>query len=63
MRRQWQRWVEAMFRTAARNGELADGVSAQDAAAAVVAAIVGFEALGADEGRGSRSPRWPGTGP
>ncbi|MFD9377611.1 ScbR family autoregulator-binding transcription factor [Streptomyces sp. NPDC059999] len=50
VRRQWQRWVEAMFRTAALNGELADGVSAQDAAAAVVAAIVGFEALGADEG-------------
>ncbi|MGW7102452.1 ScbR family autoregulator-binding transcription factor [Streptomyces sp. NPDC054838] len=48
VRRQWQRWVEAMFREAAAEGLLADGVSPQDAAAAVVAAIVGFEVLGAD---------------
>ncbi|MFI9066477.1 ScbR family autoregulator-binding transcription factor [Streptomyces sp. NPDC053429] len=48
VRRQWQRWVEAMFREAAAEGLLADRVSPQDAAAAVVAAIVGFEVLGAD---------------
>ncbi|GHB82288.1 TetR family transcriptional regulator [Streptomyces cirratus] len=48
VRRQWQRWVEAMFREAAAEGLLADAVSPRDAAAAVVAAIVGFEVLGAD---------------
>ncbi|MFI5621691.1 ScbR family autoregulator-binding transcription factor [Streptomyces sp. NPDC051567] len=49
LRRQWQRWAETMFGIAARQGKLADGVSPQDAAAAVVAAVVGFEVLGASE--------------
>ncbi|MEU8779699.1 ScbR family autoregulator-binding transcription factor [Streptomyces sp. NPDC048606] len=49
LRRQWRRWVEAMFRAADQEGRLADGVSPDDAAAAVVAAIVGFEVLGAAE--------------
>ncbi|MFJ6721884.1 MULTISPECIES: ScbR family autoregulator-binding transcription factor [unclassified Streptomyces] len=48
VRRQWQRWVEAMFHEAAAEGLLAEGVSPRDAAAAVVAAIVGFEVLGTD---------------
>ncbi|MFF4324674.1 ScbR family autoregulator-binding transcription factor [Streptomyces sp. NPDC001568] len=47
LRTQWQRWVEATFRAADREGLLADGVSPQAAAAAVVAAMVGFGVLGA----------------
>ncbi|MER5886601.1 ScbR family autoregulator-binding transcription factor [Streptomyces sp. NPDC001941] len=46
LRRDWQRWIEEMLRRAEEEGRLAEGVSAQDAASAVVAATVGFEVLG-----------------
>ncbi|MET9608661.1 ScbR family autoregulator-binding transcription factor [Streptomyces sp. NPDC006512] len=49
LRVQWQRWVESMFRAAHEEGRLADGVSPRSAAAAVVAAMVGFGVLGAGE--------------
>ncbi|MDA5283743.1 ScbR family autoregulator-binding transcription factor [Streptomyces sp. NPDC054904] len=52
LRVQWQRWVEGTFRAAQREGRLADGVSPQAAAAAVVAAMVGFGVLGAGAGAG-----------
>ncbi|MFJ6700857.1 ScbR family autoregulator-binding transcription factor [Streptomyces sp. NPDC091272] len=45
----WQRWVEEALSRAAREGSLADGVSPQDAAGAIVAATVGFEVLGAQD--------------
>ncbi|MFD3874383.1 ScbR family autoregulator-binding transcription factor [Streptomyces sp. NPDC058623] len=51
LRVQWQRWVEGMFRAAQREGRLAEGVSPQAAAAAVVAAMVGFGVLGAGGSR------------
>ena len=47
LRTQWQRWVEVTFRAADQEGRLAEGVSPQAAAAAVVAAMVGFGVLGA----------------
>ncbi|MFF3019907.1 ScbR family autoregulator-binding transcription factor [Streptomyces sp. NPDC057939] len=47
LRTQWQRWVEATFRAADQEGRLAEEVSPQAAAAAVVAAMVGFGVLGA----------------
>ncbi|MBW5485841.1 ScbR family autoregulator-binding transcription factor [Streptomyces bambusae] len=47
LRRQWRLWVEDVLRAAAREGSLADGVSPQDAARAVVAATVGLQVLGA----------------
>ncbi|MEU9304440.1 ScbR family autoregulator-binding transcription factor [Streptomyces sp. NPDC048269] len=49
LRRIWQGWVQDVFRAAERDEQLADGVSAEDAALAVVAATVGFEVLGAGE--------------
>ncbi|MFC9297015.1 TetR family transcriptional regulator [Streptomyces sp. NPDC057011] len=52
LRRQWRLWVEEAMAAAAREGSLAEGLSAQDAARGVVAATVGLEALGADE------PEW-----
>ncbi|GAA2421674.1 ScbR family autoregulator-binding transcription factor [Streptomyces mauvecolor] len=52
LHRRWQGWVEAVFAQADREGTLADDVSAQDAALAVVAAVAGFEALGGQD------PQW-----
>ncbi|WP_330335568.1 TetR/AcrR family transcriptional regulator (plasmid) [Streptomyces sp. NBC_00536] len=49
LRRQWQLWVDEVLRSAAREGALAEGVSARDAASAVVASTVGLEVLGAGE--------------
>ncbi|MER5732987.1 ScbR family autoregulator-binding transcription factor [Streptomyces sp. NPDC002138] len=49
LRRQWQVWVGEVLRAAGREGALADGVSPQDAASAVVASTVGLEVLGAGE--------------
>ncbi|WP_326573106.1 TetR/AcrR family transcriptional regulator [Streptomyces sp. NBC_00487] len=45
LRGEWQRWVEETLLRAERDGWLAEGVSADDAATAVVAATVGFEVL------------------
>ncbi|MEV0559496.1 MULTISPECIES: ScbR family autoregulator-binding transcription factor [unclassified Streptomyces] len=52
LRRRWQAWVEGVLAEAAREGTLARDVSPQDAAHAVVAATVGFGALG------SRNAQW-----
>ncbi|MGW2289501.1 ScbR family autoregulator-binding transcription factor [Streptomyces phaeochromogenes] len=52
LRRRWQAWVEGVLAEAAREGALARDVSPQDAAHAVVAATVGFGALG------SRNAQW-----
>ncbi|MET8685640.1 ScbR family autoregulator-binding transcription factor [Streptomyces sp. NPDC004732] len=52
LRDAWQRWVEALLHTARREGTLAAGVSPARAAAAVVAATVGFAVLGLSD------PRW-----
>ncbi|MFD8256378.1 ScbR family autoregulator-binding transcription factor [Streptomyces werraensis] len=49
LRREWQRWVEQMVRRSDQEGWLAPGVSADDAAAAIVAATTGFEVLGAED--------------
>ncbi|MER7709018.1 ScbR family autoregulator-binding transcription factor [Streptomyces werraensis] len=49
LRREWQHWVEETVRRAERDGWLARGVSADDAATVVVAATVGFEVLGGEE--------------
>ncbi|WP_210594145.1 ScbR family autoregulator-binding transcription factor [Streptomyces sp. GESEQ-35] len=49
IRREWQRWVEEVLLRADQDGWLADGVSADDAATAVVAATVGFEVLSGDD--------------
>ncbi|WP_151483691.1 ScbR family autoregulator-binding transcription factor [Streptomyces albicerus] len=51
LRGQWQGWVEEVLKDAEREGVLAEGVSAADAAVAVVAATVGFERLGASDRR------------
>lgn len=48
LRREWQYWVEEMVGRAERDGWLAPGISADDAATAVVAATVGFEVLGGE---------------
>ncbi|MCZ4515793.1 ScbR family autoregulator-binding transcription factor [Streptomyces sp. ActVer] len=52
LRRRWQTSVEGVLAEAAREGALARDVSPQDAAHAVVAATVGFGALG------SRNAQW-----
>ncbi|MEU6826892.1 ScbR family autoregulator-binding transcription factor [Streptomyces atriruber] len=52
LRDAWQRWVEALLHTARREGTLAGGVSPARAAAAVVAATVGFAVLGLTD------PQW-----
>lgn len=52
LRRRWQTWVEGVLAEAAREGALARDVAPQDAAHAVVAATVGFGALG------SRNAQW-----
>ncbi|MDL5205381.1 ScbR family autoregulator-binding transcription factor [Streptomyces sp. ALI-76-A] len=49
MRREWQRWVEDVLLRADEDGWLAEGVSADDAATAVVAATVGFEVLSGED--------------
>ncbi|MEV3994018.1 ScbR family autoregulator-binding transcription factor [Streptomyces sp. NPDC049837] len=48
LRREWQRWIEEMLRRADQEGGLADGVSPDGAACAIVAATVGFEVLGGE---------------
>jgi AcrR family transcriptional regulator len=48
-RRGWQQWVEEALSRAEREGALAEGVSPEDAAVAIVAATVGFEVLGAQD--------------
>ncbi|MFK4071969.1 ScbR family autoregulator-binding transcription factor [Streptomyces sp. NPDC029674] len=48
----WQRWVEALLQTARHQGALARGVSPARVSAVVVAATVGFAALGLQD------PRW-----
>lgn len=45
LRDQWRCWVEEVLDEAARRGELDEGVVGADAALAVVAATVGFEAM------------------
>lgn len=52
LRREWQDWVGRVLADAERNGDLAAGVTAADAATAVVTSTVGFEMLG------SRDPAW-----
>ncbi|WP_306338824.1 ScbR family autoregulator-binding transcription factor [Streptomyces sp. KL118A] len=52
LRDAWQRWVETLLHTARREGTLAGGVSPARAAAAVVAATVGFAVLGLTD------PQW-----
>lgn len=49
LRREWQRWVEETLRRAEADGWLAAGISPDDAASAVVAAVVGFEVLGSED--------------
>ncbi|MFG7944582.1 ScbR family autoregulator-binding transcription factor [Streptomyces cacaoi] len=49
LRREWQRWVEGVLRQARREGLLAEGVSPDGAASAIVAATVGFEVLGSTD--------------
>ncbi|MGW1766587.1 ScbR family autoregulator-binding transcription factor [Streptomyces sp. NPDC002073] len=46
LRGDWQRWVRGVLERAGGLGALAPGVSADDAAALVVASTVGFEVLG-----------------
>lgn len=57
LREAWGAWVRQALAAAEAEGGLAPGVSAQDAAAAVVAATVGFEVLGAQDAR------WLSPGP
>ncbi|MFE7778542.1 ScbR family autoregulator-binding transcription factor [Streptomyces sp. NPDC057445] len=52
LRRYWQQWVEDMLRRAEKEGRLAQGVSCESAAPALVAATVGFEVLG------GKDPQW-----
>ncbi|MEV8320933.1 helix-turn-helix domain-containing protein [Streptomyces sp. NPDC059900] len=47
LRDAWREWVQEALVTAGERGELAPGVSARDAAFAVVAGTVGIEVLGA----------------
>jgi AcrR family transcriptional regulator len=49
IRREWQRWVEGALLRADEDGWLAEGVSADDVATAVVAATVGFEVLSGED--------------
>ncbi|MER7000172.1 ScbR family autoregulator-binding transcription factor [Streptomyces sp. NPDC000410] len=48
----WREWVEETLRRAEAEGQLAPGVSPDDAAAAIVAVTVGFEVLARDD------PHW-----
>ncbi|WP_241911119.1 ScbR family autoregulator-binding transcription factor [Streptomyces sp. DH-12] len=56
LRRQWREWIENTLARAEREGLLAEGVSSERLAPAVVAAMVGFEVLGA------RDPQWLSEG-
>ncbi|MFD7713380.1 ScbR family autoregulator-binding transcription factor [Streptomyces sp. NPDC059785] len=56
LRRQWRHWVERVLLEAARAGELRAGVTPDQAARAVVAAMVGFEVLGARDATWLRPP-------
>jgi AcrR family transcriptional regulator len=49
IRREWQSWVEDVLMRADQDGWLTEGVSADDAATAVVAATVGFEVLSGED--------------
>ncbi|WP_328973763.1 ScbR family autoregulator-binding transcription factor [Streptomyces sp. NBC_00239] len=51
LRGDWQRWVRVVLERAGGLGALAPGVSADDAAALVVASTVGFEVLGGHDAR------------
>ncbi|MEV8309132.1 ScbR family autoregulator-binding transcription factor [Streptomyces flavidovirens] len=46
LRLAWQRWIEDALRQAEHKGHLAEGVSVEGAATAIMAATVGFEVLG-----------------
>ncbi|MFI5802004.1 ScbR family autoregulator-binding transcription factor [Streptomyces sp. NPDC051561] len=46
LRAYWQQWIEAVLERAHREGALAEGVSPEQAASAVMAATVGFAVLG-----------------
>jgi AcrR family transcriptional regulator len=46
LRREWQSWIEGVLRCAKRDGWLAEGASAENAAHLIVATTVGFEVLG-----------------
>ncbi|PCG86685.1 TetR family transcriptional regulator [Streptomyces sp. WZ.A104] len=50
LRAEWQRRVQDLLTEAAGAGTLADGVSREDAVAAIVAATAGFEVLGRHDG-------------
>ncbi|MFD3539102.1 ScbR family autoregulator-binding transcription factor [Streptomyces sp. NPDC058662] len=52
LRHIWREWVEAALAKAEAEGVLADGLTAQDVATAVVAVAAGFETLG------GKDPRW-----
>lgn len=49
---QWQHWIDGVLHTAQENGELAAGLRPAQASNAIVAATVGFKALGV------RDPKW-----
>jgi AcrR family transcriptional regulator len=49
IRREWQRWVAEVLLRADEDGWLAEGVSADDATTAVVAATVGLEVLSGED--------------
>lgn len=58
LRLEWWKWVEECLRRAERQGLLAGGVSAEGAARAIVATLVGFEVLEAGgDGKGWLSER------
>ncbi|MFC9653170.1 MULTISPECIES: ScbR family autoregulator-binding transcription factor [unclassified Streptomyces] len=49
--RQWRGWTEGLLQRASSDGELAHGVSPDAAADVLLAATVGFEVLGARDGK------------
>ncbi|MFJ2675965.1 ScbR family autoregulator-binding transcription factor [Streptomyces sp. NPDC087525] len=51
LRRQWRRWTEDILQRASSGGELAPGVAPDIAAATLLATTVGFEVLGARDGK------------
>ncbi|MGW0393799.1 ScbR family autoregulator-binding transcription factor [Streptomyces sp. NPDC003042] len=63
LRGQWQRWIGELIDGAQRAGLLAEGVSSQDAARAVVASTVGLEVLGASDPdwAAAHTPSWIGS--
>ncbi|MGW5618453.1 ScbR family autoregulator-binding transcription factor [Streptomyces sp. NPDC003877] len=56
LRRQWQEWIETTLERAGREGLLAESACPERLAPTVVAAMVGFEVLGA------RDPQWLSEG-